>query len=492
MDENHPWLKAKASLKYFTVRMLGLKWPSHYDEWEKMILENDRCLYEAPRGSWKTYFFSIAYPLWRILQGKTEVLLVSDSEGQSIKNLRLIRERVDTREELSPLRPSTKELWGVDQISFANGSLVSIMGFGTSKRGTHPDLIINDDIEGENNKMSREDKNRIYFGVISGMALPKTKVVTVGTPMEFGDILEQLGKNAVYKCWRRPAEKDGRNLYSDIWTDAWLQFRRKEMGSLNYAREMQLQRIDPATQPFKTQYETFYSEVPGRFARIVTVCDPAYSEGSGDYTAIVTVGFTGGNHAYVLEAKGIRREDPGEVVRELVRTIQAWNPEVVGIEKRKGQAIHYSFLEARTRLNLWNFRYVELMTHGQSKEKRANQIGGLIPRWETRNVHIHPEMKLLREQLYAFRFDDSSKDHDDLVDALAYCFHPDMIDPNYGHMNVPKDMEEASMEGKPRYQLGQEQTWAPKEAYQWNLKGTNYGKGWSRRMDQRVGDEVAA
>ena len=486
------WRGCKASLKFFTTNALGLKWPEHYTEWEASVLANKRGLYEAPRGSWKTYFFSLAYPLWRILRGKTEVLLVSDSEGQAVKNLRLMRQTIESQERLAPMRPSTKELWGTDQIGFSNGSLVSLMGFGTSKRGTHPDIIINDDIEGENNRMSREDKDRMYFGVIAGMALPHTEMYTVGTPMEFGDILEQLSQNDAYAKWRRAAERNGENQYKDIWTDDWLAFRKKEMGSLNYAREMLLQRVDPATQPFKTQYETLYSEVPTRFQYIVTVCDPAYSENQGDYSAIVTVGFTGGNHAYVLESKALRREDPGAVVRELVRTIRAYAPQVVGIEKRKGDAISYSFQEARTRLNLWDFKYVELQSHGISKEKRINMVGGLVSRWEARAVHLHPEMKLLRSQLYAYRFDDSSKEHDDLVDALAYCFHPDIIQPNSGAVGVPRDTEEASIEGKPRFQVGQETTWMPTEAFRWTATRTrtDYGPSMVKQLDRRVAEAV--
>ena len=495
-SETRFWQGCKASLKFFTIKALGLKWPSHYSEWETLVEKNQRSLTEAPRGSWKTYFFSLAYPLWRILKSKTEVLLISDSEDQARKNLRLIRQTIEDRDVLAPMRPTTKELWGTDMISFPNGSLAHIMGFGTSRRGIHPDIMIPDDIESEHNRMSREDKDRMYFGVIAGMALPHTKIAAVGTPMEFGDILEQLSKNDAYAKWRRPAEKNGDNQYSDIWSDSWLSFRRTEMGSLNYAREMMLERVDPATQPFKSQYETFYSEVPARFIWKVTVCDPAYSENQGDYSAIVTIGLTGGNHAYVLESKAIRREDPGAVVSELIRTIRAHAPQVVGIEKRKGDAISYSFREARTRFNLWDFKYVELQSHGVSKEKRINMVGGLVSRWESRAVHIHPEMKQLREQLYAYRFDDSQKEHDDLVDALAYCFHPDIVRPNDGPQNVPVDSEGASLEGKPRYNLGQGRMWQPKEVYEWmNMKSgvSRGGYRWSQvdvpiYSDARVGE----
>jgi hypothetical protein len=426
------WKGCHSSLRFFTTKALGLKWPAHYTEWERIVTTSKRGLFEAPRGSWKTYFFSLAFPLWRILKGKTEVLLTSDSEGQAMKNLRTIRQIIETRDELAPMRPSTKELWGTDQISFPNGSLATIMGFGTSKRGTHPDIIINDDIEGENNRMSRDDKDRMYFGVISGMCLPTTQMYTVGTPMEFGDILEQLSNNEAYAKWKRPSEKDGTNQYVDIWSDSWLGFRKQEMGSLNYAREMLLERIDPATQPFKRDYETLYRLLPDNFAYTATVCDPAYTVGDGDWTAIVTVKFTHGNHAYISDCKRIKRDRPGDIVDELFKTIEAQNPDVVGIPRKKGEAVSYSFEERRTRESRWDFKYVELPeTQGKAHKTR---IGGLVPRWESRTIHIHENMKDLLEEIYMFRLDDSHL-HDDAIDALAHCFNPLMSQPNSGKRN---------------------------------------------------------
>ncbi len=445
------WQGCKASLKFFTTKALKLTWPSHYSEWEASVFGSKRGLFEAPRGSWKTYFFSLSYPLWRILRGKNEVLLVSDSEGQAIKNLRLMRQTIETQDVLAPMRPSTKELWGTDQISFPNGSLVTIMGFGTSKRGTHPDIIINDDIEGENNRMSREDKDRMYFGVIAGMTLPHTEMYTVGTPMEFGDILEQLSRNEAYAKWRRPAEKDKVNQYADIWTDEWLEFRRKEMGPLNYAREMRLERIDPGTQPFKREYETLYEVAPDRerFMLVTTICDPAYSENDGDHTAIVTQGLTHGNHSYLLAVDRIRRDDPGVIVDKLFGHINNWNPDAVGIKRRKGDAISFTFNERRVRENAWNFKYVEIKDTKSKTDK--SRIGGLVPRWEARTIHVHRFMKDFLDECYQFRLDDSHA-YDDMLDAYADSFHPDMAKPNAGKQFIPT-VENARI-GRGLYHVG--------------------------------------
>lgn len=456
MPDNQ-WLLAQASLKYFTVKFLGLTWHSHYEEWRQILEEHDRALIEAPRGSHKTYFFSLAYPLWRIIRGKIDVLLVSDSEDQSRKNLRIIRDTVESNPYLQPLRPSTKELWGVDQAQFPNASIVNTMGFGTSKRGEHPLLILNDDIESERNKMSREDKNRMYWAVITGMAVNGTKLALLGTPVEFGDILEQASRRKddenkpIYYHWRKPASATHSPLVSqfpDIWTNEQLRLKKAEMGSIDFAREMMLERIDPETQPFKKQYETLYEELPSNFAFTATVCDPAYTEGDGDWTAIVTVKFTHGNHAYIAECKRIKRSDPGDIVAELIKTIKAQKSDAVGLPKKRGEAVSYSFNERRIREGLWDFKYVELPeTQGKAHKTR---IGGLVPRWEARTVHIHKNMKDLLEEIYMFRLDDSHP-HDDAIDALAHCFNPEMAQPNGGRRRAQNPNE---MKGRPLFRVG--------------------------------------
>lgn len=477
-----PWFLAQSSLKYFTRKFLRFAWPVHYEEWTRMLMRGDRLLIQAPRGHGKSVFFSLAYPLWRVINGKTEILLVSYSEDQVRRLIREIRVAIESVAFLSPLRPTTKEVWGTDQLSFANGSYISGLGFGTSSRGRHPDVIIVDDPLKDLGGMTDEDQERAYFGVITGMAMDKTKIVTVGTPVNYNDLLEKLEKNPTYLQWKRPAfNEDGSALFPELKSREFLENARREMGSINFAREYLLERVDPATQPFKKEYETLYDIAPPRerCASVVTVCDPAYSEKDGDATAIVTIGFTHGNHAYVLQAKEVRKENPGEVVDELFKTINTYRPDAVGIERRKGESVSYSFNERRTRDNEWGFRYVELSHGGLSKGARASMVGGLIPRWEARAVHVQRNDTRFLQQLYQFRFNDETKGHDDLVDAASFCFHPDMTKPNAGKRSVP---ERSGSVGKPFFRVGVINTVSapPKNEPLW------------KRLDRRVYDQVAA
>lgn len=480
---NREWVGAQFSLKFFMTRYLHdpktgdlLKWLPHYEDWYRIVREEKRSNVESPRGHGKSVFWSYALPMWDVIRGGADFLLVSYSEGQVVELLRMIRQEIESNDFLAPIRPSTKEIWMADKLGFSDGGIVRGLGFGTSARGLHPKRIVGDDMLKDSGGISPEEQERFWFGVVAGMAMPETKIHAIGTPIDFDDLLEKLEKNPVYFNWKKAALlKDGTPMCPQLFTQESLEFKRKEQGSLQFAREFMLERIDPATQPFKREYETLYDEAidRNRFMCVVTVADPAYTENDGDATGIITLGVTHGNHGYVLMRSNIRREDPGLVVKELCKHIAAYDPDSVGIKRRKGDAISFSFNEWRVRNNQWNFKYVELKDTGHKKDR----VGGMVPRWESRSIHIHKEMKDLLKQLYEYRLDDSHS-HDDMVDALADCFHPDLAQPNWGKRHV----QSTRTEGRPLFRVGQKA----------NHESPDIFEPLWKRLDRRIGDEVAA
>lgn len=457
VGQNREWIGAQFSLKFFMTRYLHdpkkpdalLKWLPHYDDWYRIAREEKRSNVESPRGHGKSAFWSYALPLWDVINGNADFLLVSYSEGQVVELLRMIRVEIETNDFLAPIRPSTREIWMADKLGFSDGGILRGLGFGTSARGLHPKRIVGDDMLKDSGGISPDEQERFWLGVVAGMAMPETKIHAIGTPIDFDDLLEKLERNPVYFNWKKPALLvTGEPMCPQLFTTESLEFKRKEQGSLQFAREFMLERIDPATQPFKREYETLYDTAPerDRFMRVVTVADPAYTENDGDATGIITMGITHGNHGYVLMRSNIRREDPGLIVDEIYKHIRAYTPDAVGIKRRKGDAISFSFNERRVRENLWNFKYVELKDAGHKKDR----VGGMVPRWESRSLHIHKEMKDLLKQLYEYRLDDSHS-HDDMVDAMADCFSPDLVAPNSGKQFTP--LPEDSCEGRPLYRV---------------------------------------
>lgn len=461
LGENREWVGAQFSLKFFMTRFLHdpktgklLRWLPHYEDWYRIAREERRSNVESPRGHGKSVFWSYALPMWDVIRGGADFLLVSYSEGQVIELLRMIRQEIESNDFLSPIRPSAKEIWMADKLGFSDGGIVRGLGFGTSARGLHPKRIVGDDMLKDSGGISPEEQERFWFGVVAGMAMPDTKIHSIGTPIEFGDLLEKLETNPVYFNWKKPAQlPDGSPMCPELFSTESLEFKRKEQGTLTYAREYMLERIDPATQPFKREYETLYDVAPerSRFMLVVTVCDPAYTENDGDYTAIVTTGITHGNHGYVLAEKAIRREDPGIIVDELFKQIKAFDPDSVGIKRRKGDAISFTFNERRVRESQWNFRYVELKdTISKMNLAGKGRIGGIVPRWESRSIHLQKGMTAFLKEIYEFRLDDSHS-HDDRLDALASCFDPEMAKPNSGKRHVQNPNVR---KGSPMFRVG--------------------------------------
>lgn len=485
LGQNREWVGAQFSLKFFMTRFLHdpktgklLQWLPHYDDWYRIVREEKRSNVESPRGHGKSVFWSYALPMWDVIRGGADFLLVSYSEGQVVELLRMIRVEIESNDFLAPIRPSTKEIWMADKLGFSDGGIVRGLGFGTSARGLHPKRIVGDDMLKDSGGISSDEQERFWFGVVAGMAMPDTKIHAIGTPIDFDDLLEKLEKNPVYYNWKKPALlSDGQPMCPQLFTKESLEFKRQEQGSLQFAREYLLERIDPATQPFKRDYETLYDVLPDRFSSTVTVCDPAYSEGDGDWTAIVTVKFTHGNHAYVTDCKRIKRERPGDIVDELFKTIASQKPDAVGIPRKKGEAVSYSFDERRTRENRWDFKYVEIPENKGKADK--TRIGGIVPRWEARSIHIHKSMKDLLAEIYMFRLDDSHP-HDDAIDALAHCFNPELVSPNWGKRFPPT---RATQVGRPLFRVGRATTFG-------NEKPDAYEPLW-KRLDRRIYDEVA-
>lgn len=455
----------------------SLKWFPHYDDWYKIVQNEKRSDAQCPRGHGKSIFWSYAVPLWDVIRGKASVLIVSYAEDQVRELIRIIKTEVESNPFLAPIRPTPKEVWGSDMLTFSDGGVIKGLGFGTSSRGLHPKRIIGDDVLKDMGAMSPEDQERAWFGIITGMAVKETRIHVIGTPIDFDDLLQKLENNPVYTHWKKPAiNKDGTPLCPELFDMETLDMRRKEMGSLNFSREFLLERIDPTTQPFKRQFETLYEVAPdrNRFMLVNTICDPAYTEGDGDATAIITVGLTHGNHGYVLSASELRREDPGQIVNELFNHIRAYKPDNVGIKRRKGDAISFSFNEHRVRENQWNFKYVEIKDKKSKTDK--SRIGGLVPRWEARTIHLHKNMTQFLRQIYEFRLDDSHS-HDDMLDAMADCFNPEMAFPNTGKRHVPTRNQKV---GRPLYRVGQGTF----------VDGSDVMEPLWKRLDRRIGDSA--
>lgn len=404
--EPTPELFAQTNFRYFFVNVLGYRWEKHFDEWQWLIENNKRFLLQCARGHGKTVFLT-AYCVWLVYRAlPVEILFFSHSEEQVKLNImNKIDEIVMKNDRLSHLRPSSKQLWGSQLKTFSTGAIIRGESFGSSTRGAHPDYIFEDDPLKDKGGMSPEEQHNYHMTVISGMAKRTTTIGVIGTPLDNGDLLEQLEKNPAY-CFRAyPALDDaGEPLFPHLFTKEDLAAKELEIGSFAFSREFLLKRIDSKSQVFKDQYRTINDSYLFEDLKVVrTLIDPAISqkEAACD-SAVVTCGVDSKNHLWEMDTQLLHSDDSKKLLDYIVKiasiNCNKYQDYAIVIEAEVFQKVlAYDLRQLLLEKHL-DVRVIEVSHQGnQGKHER---IAGLQTKWETRAIHLLPDSPLISQARY--------------------------------------------------------------------------------------------
>lgn len=418
--EPTPELIAKADFRYFFEKVIAGTWAPHHDEWYDLLKNNKRILIECARGHGKTYFM-VCYAIWLVYSGKSvDILIISYSEEQVKNNIMNLIDRIIMKNDyLTNLRPSPKQQWGAQLKTFNTGAQIRGESFGSSVRGAHPDYLFVDDPLKDKGGMTPAEQLEYYMTALMGTVKENTQVVVTGTPLDNGDLLEQLEGNKAYTFRAYPAENEERTkpLFSYLYSLQFLRDTEKERGSFAYSREYLLKRIDPSTQMFKDSYRTIDNfDRFRKYVSIRTIIDPAISEKEDAcQSAIVTVGVTQDNHLYELDTRLLQKDNPKAILDEVIAVAKEYRKTYVRsandiVETRRHddyaivveaelfqKVLSYDLRQMILEQDL-DIRVIEV-TH-QSTQGKHERIAGLQSKWETRAVHLLPESPLIGQ----FRF----------------------------------------------------------------------------------------
>lgn len=383
--------------------------------------EKRRLLVQAHRDSWKSFFWSRAYPLYRaVSEPGTTICLISYSESQARKNLYWIKQMLETLPPLNQFVPKNNTFtWQKTFLHLTNGSTIEAKGFGSAMRGGHFNYIIADDLLKDGSSMSHEDQENFYFGVITPACRKTGQICVVGTPLEYGDLLETLEKNDVYTFRRYPAILNGKVWFDEEYTmDNIEQWKKEAPNYWYFAREYLLQRINPEKASFKDSWIVYYHKKDIQEKRLykVMTMDPALSE-KGDYNGIIVTGTDEENITYVLESIKMRG-DLATIINQIFHIYDKHKPDLVGVEQYGFQKFLKFWLEDEMAKRNKFFSIIQLEA-GQKKSK-AMRILGLQPKIEIGKVRFRKNDDIdLISQLLSFDF--SRRDNeDDMIDAFAY------------------------------------------------------------------------
>jgi hypothetical protein len=160
----------------------------------------------APRGHAKSTLSSLILPLWCIVTGKRRFIgLVSDTTEQAADFLEFIKAELDANERLREDFPEAcgeGRVWKAGQVITRNNVRLKCWGKRKAMRGARhgpvrPDLIVCDDLEGDENIDSphqRAKDREWFFKALMKIGSRRTVTVVVGTILHYDSLLAQLLK----------------------------------------------------------------------------------------------------------------------------------------------------------------------------------------------------------------------------------------------------------------------------------------------------------
>ena len=397
----------KASLNYFISTVLSdfqVNW--HHLEWGQLVEQYSKLAIIAPRDHGKSFFFSLAYPIWKMYRygGQKQYLgntvndvknyrgfIISNEMDLTIELLEQIKITIEENDILKEkLMPARGDHWAKMAIRCKNGARLGLKSYGASFRGRHPGWIVVDDFLKDNviySEVQRRKATDYFHSVIMNAIIPKGQVIVVGTPFHAADLYGDLKEKRTNRGWRvfeYPAiSPDGRVLWPDRYSYDDLMEKRASQGNIIFSREILCRPIvsDSSIFPWNVlrrslvgmdQYKLVsdIDSFPIRFSRVITGCDLALSASVGaDYSVFSTWGIDDTNKEMWLlhfwRQKGKSYEQQISVIKSIHRNFRS---DIIVIEANQFQKM---FADMVANENL------PVVPHTTTAANKNDLIGGL-------------------------------------------------------------------------------------------------------------------
>lgn len=213
---------AKANMAYFSSEYIvgpaeepfngKILFGPHQLVWSEMIARYKRIINVAYRGSGKSYYHSCLLPIWKAWKHPDQRILLFSSEEkrakETLQDVKSTLEKSPKLQHLIPDRGKKGAKWSELSVRLTNGTEIIAVGWGQATRGRHPILIVVDDVLTDKVlyfQTERERSHEYFLGTVSGMAVPKTQIVCVGTIFHRQDMWSRLLDNKEYAYTIFPA-----------------------------------------------------------------------------------------------------------------------------------------------------------------------------------------------------------------------------------------------------------------------------------------------
>ncbi len=221
-------------------------------EWDALMTRHLRVACQAPRGIGKSMAWSFALPLWMAYHAIDEGLLILTSSDENARRvLSEIKTEIEDNPALRHLYPTQTHgrVYRSRDIVLSNGFRIHARGFGSRIRGLHVSVIADDLLSNEAfySAVYRKKTEDYWFSTVSAIPMANQRLYIVGTPFNHGDLLYGvLSQNPAYRhVTYRALNEKGESLWPEAVSAERLREKRREMGEIAFACQMQ---CDPVSQ----------------------------------------------------------------------------------------------------------------------------------------------------------------------------------------------------------------------------------------------------
>ncbi len=261
---------ARRDFPSFFQYVFGYRPAAHHRKWMTAVDQCGRVVILAPIEHGKTTVLSVAFPLWILGNNpNARIGLVSETHSQAARPLAAIRENIVQSQRLHQVFPwlkpagGAREKWTDSEILVERPSLEkdpSIIALGVlgPLLGARLDVAILDDVVGWENSLTPGQRGKLvdwFRSTLVGRIVDGGKVIAVGTPWHPEDLLHVLAASGEYQLLSDPAlDADGKPLWPEAWPVERLEQRRREIGEIEFSRQMLLRPVSDATSRFKADW----------------------------------------------------------------------------------------------------------------------------------------------------------------------------------------------------------------------------------------------
>lgn len=225
------------------------------------------------RGSAKTTYGCLAFPLWAAITGKYPfILMVNETGAQTELNLANLRHELEENQLLLHDFPHLKmaDVWTKNKVLLRNGTLILGRSRGQKIRGLRhrqyrPSLIVIDDpedLDAVRTKEGRDKTERWFRGeVIPSRQETGAKLIVIGNMLHTDGLIARLKKNGRFEVIEFPLiNEEGECLWSAKYptTDA-LENQRKDVGETAWMREFLLKVVSEEGQVVTEEEIAYYA-----------------------------------------------------------------------------------------------------------------------------------------------------------------------------------------------------------------------------------------